>query len=201
MEKMLQAMWPLVALKFRQQLGRDVVKGKAGRQLPTRHVPASASASAAWASLDPQLEPDLREVAALGQWSSESAGKWSWVRGVMGFNSCIPFLLCLPVATATQEQEHHFHGMLLGKGEEGCASGRGVGRQDGALPIPSVSIENCFTSIPTTNPVWAPLTILPPPHRDAGPGWAMPGCDHPFICPCWNEGSHHWTHPSDRSWS
>lgn len=66
-------MWPLVALKFRRQLGRDVVKGKAGRQLPTRHVPASVSASAAWASLDPRLEPDLGEVAAPQQGASPGA--------------------------------------------------------------------------------------------------------------------------------
>lgn len=109
--------------------------------------------------------------------------------GSNGFRSYIPFLLCLPVATATREQEHHFHGMVLGKGEAGCASGRGLGSQDGALPIPSVSIGNFFTSIPTTNPVWAGLTILPPSQRDAGVSWAMPGCDHPSICPYWNEAA------------
>lgn len=126
---------------------------------------------------------------ALGQWSCGSAGKWSRVQGAMGFRPCIPFLLRLPVATATREQEHHFHGILLGKGEAGCASGRGVGSQDGALPVPSVSIENPSTSIPTTNPVWTGLTILPPPQRDAGIGWAMPGCGCPSICPCRNEAA------------
>lgn len=107
----------------------------------------------------------------------------------MGLRSCIPLLLGLPVATATREQEHHFHGMLLGKGEAGCGSGRGLGSQHGALPIPSVSIDNLYTSIPTTKPVWAGLTIPPPPQRDAGVGWATPGWDHPPICPGWNEAA------------
>lgn len=82
MEKMLQAMWPLLALKFRQQLGRDVVKGKAGRQLPTGHVPASARhrlpglpRPSARAALGEVAAPG--KEAAPGRWSCGSAGNWA----------------------------------------------------------------------------------------------------------------------------
>lgn len=113
-----------------------VVKGKAGRQLP-----GEAGAGIGIGCLGharPLSGPSLGEGAAPQQGASpgamgvrrhwEAAQDW----GSNGGRILHPPLSCLPVATATQKQEHHFDRFLLGRGEAGCAPGRGEGGSKGS---------------------------------------------------------------------
>ena len=172
-----------------------------------RHVPASPSPSAAWASFVPWLEPGLGRGAAPQQGASSGAmGLWRCqrcqeaVRGGGSDGGRIlhpPPLSRLLVATATWEQEHHFDRILLGRGEAGCVSGRGEGRSQGSM---AAGVRRGLSQFPqspwrTLPPVFPPQTqsrlqihagmnILSPPRGMlgvAGPCWAWSCGHHPSV--------------------
>lgn len=132
---MLQAMWPLVALKFRQQPGRDDGEGR-GREAASQRGTGSSTSCLGLAhpSAGAQPQGGGSPPARSQRWSCGGDGEWSRLRGVMGVGSCIPSWSCLPVATATREQEHLSTEFYQEREEVGCASGRGEGDPRAARP-------------------------------------------------------------------
>lgn len=199
-----------------------MVKGKAGRQLPSEAcagigIHRHPSASAAWASLDPWLEPGLREEAAPQQGASP---------GAMGLRRCRevfpsggrdgghilhhpPCRACrLPRRPGSRSifltdfcREGEKQVVLLGEGRriQGQHSGRD---QEGALPVPQ-SPWRTFPPVfllqtQSGLQIHAGIEVLSPPQRDAGGDWAVLGAGRPAsVCPCWDEGSHPWMHPGE----
>lgn len=189
-------MWPLVALKFRRQLGRDGGEGQGREAAPRRgtcrrrhrhryRLPGPHS-PLGWSSALGRGQPPSKEP-ALGRWGGGGAGKRSKVRQSWGSDPASP-----PHRACRLPRRPRSRSIVL---TEFCRKGRGRlcfwGRWGGSKGSTAAGVRRGLSQFPhspwrTLPPVLPPQTqsglqihagmnVLSPPQRDAGvagPCWA-----------------------------